>query len=173
MIKIKTNILDFKYIILMISIILFSVFVGTFEFFGDKSFYIGITLTFVFALFYPNLSNIFLNKKIGRRISSGVLYSLIIGAILLSFLSSGDYAYEIVQGDTTYIGDTFYLYVIGVYLFSIFLCFIINTFFNKELRKISRLKILLNSFLFYCILYVFSLILAFLIAIIDMGIKWN
>lgn len=157
--------MNFKFVTYLFSITLFSF----------LSFFRGATrLPFLFILliliilmsinyFYRNFyfSIIGIHKD---KITKGLLYSSIIGAVLLAPLFFEDFSYTTTDSYGSVTMDLLLPLGVIIYLISIVICFSIDSFFNKEIRNAKRSRIAIGSFLFYFLLYFMNAFISLIMA---------
>lgn len=162
--------MNIKLLIYLISIISISILAGFHEWINESlfnwQFFLAIIILFLIHLrFYKFYS--FLNQlKNSSKITNGLLYSSMIGFLIVFLIIQGDYSYKKIIGSyVVETGSNIYFYIIGAYLLIGFICFIIDSFFTKETKNINKWRIMLSSLIFYAVSYVISFTLAMIMAV--------
>jgi len=136
----------------------------------------SIFVTFIVHLFYYKFYQLFIFKKSENyKITKGLLFSSIIGGVLMLILIIFSYNYSSSPGyDVLAQEDTLLMIIeimiIFICIFSALICFITDGFFDNEIEEVAKLRILLGSVLFYGVLYGGSIIIGALISFITGGL---
>lgn len=147
--------MDKSFVLYYVAITIFSILSMFGKFSGQPIFYIALISFGIIHLFYFRIYS----HITGLNLSKGLLYSIIIGLILLTISGNFNFVVE-TQNNAK---DYFLIFSLFVSFFCGLICFFVDISFNKSFRKSSKLKILFVSIGFYIINYIISFIIAFVL----------
>lgn len=133
----------------------------------------GMLISLVHSQLYK-VYHFIIGSKNKNKVTIGLLLSIILSIPLSYLISTSSISYEKqITGDITKVIDVSSYLMPLTYLVSILFCFLMDSFLNNETKKLSKSRIAIGSFSFYILSYGITVILSFVLAIIDLLINWR
>ena len=123
--------------------------------------------------FYHNFYNLFL-KNVKYDISNGLLYSSVFATISIAPFAIGDFSYEIIRSATSSsVVDLILPAGVVIYVLSMIICFVVDGYYNPNIKDVKKYRIAIGSLLFYFFLYFINVFLSVIIGMMHMLANWS
>jgi len=165
-----------RFMTYLVAMIILSVLTGLYEWFiiisAEAILLIASIIFFGIHIIFRELYSNILGVKLKNLVTNGLVFSSVIGAslLILKVFSVSNFNGGVNEWNSLYVEIN--VAIIIIYLISIVVCFLIDSFFNKETKHLKKSRIALASVLFYTLNYVMSYFIAILTSVTLMFSKW-
>ncbi len=138
--------------------------IGAFRFFISIPFFL-ILLSYIFLQTFLIRIYAMILKQNSNLITKGLFVSLALLVIFLFAISTIDKSYEVKRtANSSTVYELSFVLLPVAYFLSIMILFIIDAFFNKEIKKIRKGRIFFGAISFYGVNFIASLMAGVLLA---------